>query len=124
MSKKSKIESEVENFILNDEDIESKENITTQTIEKSGYNEMSLMEVHLANGHAGISVCHQLMKLPPPGRENKLNCLTCDLADAKKRSLAGKSNTRASLPLYRMFYDSTGKLRPTYNGNCYGAIFD
>ena len=88
-----------------------------------GISELTYMDVHTRFGHVNLNTCFRIMGLPPPDRDSlKIECDACEREKQMKQSIPDKAQTRASLPLYRLHVDSSGKRCETEGGNRYFVV--
>ena len=88
-----------------------------------GIAELSYMDVHTRFGHVNINTCFRIMGLPPPDKDSaKIECDACEREKQMKQGLPDQAQTRASLPMYRLHVDSSGKRCETEGGNRYFVV--
>ena len=85
--------------------------------------ELSYMDVHVRYGHVNLKTCFDIMGLPPPDKDSPvIQCESCQREKQNLQSLPDKAQTRASLPLFRVHIDSSGKRCMTEGGNQYFVV--
>ena len=85
--------------------------------------ELSFMDVHVRYGHVNLKTCFDIMGLPPPDKNSpSIQCESCQREKQNLQSIPDNAQSRASLPLYRVHIDSSGKRCSTEGGNQYFVV--
>ena len=85
--------------------------------------ELSYMDVHIRYGHVNLKTCFDIMGLPPPDKNSPvIQCESCQREKQNLQSIPDNAQSRASLPLYRVHIDSSGKRISTEGGNQYFVV--
>ena len=85
--------------------------------------ELSYMDVHVRYGHVNLKTCFDIMGLPPPDKDSPtIQCESCQREKQNLQSFPDSAQSRASLPLFRVHIDSSGKRCCTEGGNQYFVV--
>ena len=85
--------------------------------------ELSYMDVHVRYGHVNLKTCFDIMGLPPPDKDSPtIQCESCQREKQNLQSFPDIAQSRASLPLFRVHIDSSGKRCCTEGGNQYFVV--